>query len=255
MPSCLVVGDAYAKLSDDESVVVASALRRRLALEERWPSDRHFVMGQGMNREDVDALRTLVRSRGLEEQFSFSDERAPLPLTHKCHDDHVLITRPTCVEPHHYRFGLAIDDRVDRLSDHVTGVHIGGMVLLEAGRQAIVTVLETEYRNEGDKPLGLVWNSLSIRFLNFAFPVPTTISVRVSPEAQNRSDSARGQRGSTALSVDFRQADALVCQFEVAVGNYDSDALAKIERRRARRAVDSALAQLKGEPVKDSEVA
>ena len=255
MPSCLVVGDAYVKLADGENVVMVSDLRRRLTIDDRWSVDRHFVIGQGMSRQDVEALRVVAAAKGLDGQFTFPDERAPLVLTHKCDDEHVLIGRPVRVEPNHYRFDLVMNDRVDRLSDHVTGVHIGGMVLLEAGRQAIVTVLETEYRKDGETPLGLVWNSLGIRFLNFAFPVPTSISVRLAPETPDQSRPGRGQRGSAVLTVDFRQADASVCEFEMAVGIYDAEALSKIERRRARRAVEGALAQVRTEPVKDVEVA
>jgi hypothetical protein len=50
----------------------------------------------------------------------------------------VLITAPQRIAQQTFRCELAVNDSQDRLSDHVTGEQIGGMLLMKVARQVTI---------------------------------------------------------------------------------------------------------------------
>lgn len=140
-------------------------------------------------------------------------------LAHKSIPENVLI-KPTS-DP--FVFLLDYDPDVkDRLCDHVTGNHIPAMILIEAGRQAATVVLETLHK---DKSLTFqaTLNSVSAKFLGFAFPVETILSV------------TRSSRVETVVSVWIGQSGRDVADLEFEIPLIRKDLLARLEQRALRQ--------------------
>jgi A-factor biosynthesis hotdog domain len=137
----------------------AADLRRRLLLRNADAAPQQVLLGQGSSNADSEVL-THARARAFVHE---QEPRASVEQTHKRADEHVLITRLKPIGDHSYQCELYVNEVADRLSDHVTGQHFGGMLLVEAGRQACIAALEAEYGVDGE--MGLAWSDLSARFL------------------------------------------------------------------------------------------
>jgi hypothetical protein len=236
MKAYLIVGDAFVQFAEAEQVLTVSALRRSLEANEAWLVGANFIVGQGLGEEDLREVRRLVDARGLGGSFTFPDPLAPLSLTHKRDPANSLITTPVQVGERRYAFSFALNDRMDRLADHVTGRHVGGMLLVEAARQSSLAVLELEFKTDGGVRYGLSWNSLNVRFMNFAFPAPLNLVTEVSEGVRD----AKGQIAAKVVT-EILQAGTQVAVAEMDVGLIDASALAGVEARRAHRAIERAL--------------
>lgn len=231
----LVVGDEYSSFARAPSVITQAQLRSMVKNGPDLTGVR-FVLGQGL-----DADLQAVLKEGLESLGALDIEQpgpmAPLDLTHKRHPRHVLISAPQPAGPAWYRFDLVVDNAKDRLSDHVTGQHIGAMLLIEAARQAVIAAIECHCARSDGVSWGLVLQSLNCHFDNYVFPLPTQLMVRISPDAAPQSQQE------VVLIIDFLQVGKLVCKLEFRVGLYRPDILARLEGRRAVQAVTDEVRQ------------
>lgn len=76
----------------------------------------------------------------------------------------------------HYRAYLAIDDSCAEMSDHVTGLHIQGMVLTESARQMMLAVAEKFILQPSDRGNSYcVLTKMASQFFQFTFPVDVKI--------------------------------------------------------------------------------
>lgn len=95
--------------------------------------------------------------------------------THKRLRKNIMVTSPIQVRDAVYEAELRIDPGNDLLADHLTGLHIPGIAVLEAARQMWTAVTETHLREEGDPGVRFVIRELHQEFHHFLFPIPTTI--------------------------------------------------------------------------------
>jgi hypothetical protein len=164
----------------------------------------------------------------------FERERAPLALTHKHAAEHVLIGPPRRVDHDSFMFDVVLTSVQDRLSDHVTGQHVSGMLLIEAGRQAAAVALETVH---DDKSIdyAATWSALRASFQHFAFPLPMTIHAAV-----DSGDHARANRVDTRVAITIRQLDRIVAELEYEIPLTRMTLLKKLEQRAATRSIEYA---------------
>ncbi len=231
----LVVGDDYAAFARPPSVLTQSQLGTMLRDGADFTGARVF-MGQGMDLAVGPLLRERLTGLGAAE-VALAPPRAPLELTHKRHTDYVLVSPPERVDGR-WRFALLVDDGADRLSDHVTGQHMGAMLLIEAARQAVIASIERHCPRADGASWGLILQRLDCRFDTYAFPLPTEVSVGVV-----ESGTGDAQR-ELVLDVLFLQAGKRVSGIDFHVGLCRRDLLSRIEGRHAARAVAEALRQL-----------
>lgn len=228
----LVVGDDYAAFARPPSVLTQSQLGSMLQGGADFSGARVF-MGQGMDLAVGPLLRERLTHLGAAE-VALAPPRAALPLTHKRHTDYVLISEPERVDGR-WCFALLVDDGADRLSDHVTGQHMGAMLLIEAARQAVIASIECQCPRADGGSWGLILQRLDCKFDTYAFPLPTAISVGVV-----ESGAGDAQR-ELVLDVLFTQAGKRVAGIDFHVGLCRRDLLSRIEGRHAAKAVADAL--------------
>lgn len=230
----LVIGDDYAAFATDGNVVTVSELTKEIANCHPWRGDEIIVFGQGISESARNELKLALESCNVS-RIDEIDVLAPLHLTHKKDRDNILITRPRNIAPKRYQFDLALNDRLDRLSDHVTGQHVGAMLLMEAARQSVIATLECEYASRR----GLILDHFNSQFFNYAFPVPTLLTVTLM-EIGEKSENYI----STVLTIEFQQAGKRICEMQLDVKLYEPALLEKVEARRARQTLDMLQNQL-----------
>jgi hypothetical protein len=220
----IVVGDQYDLFARNGSVIRASELRAKLA--RGWAPDdpSELLLGQGLDPAD----RELFLRLKSEETSSI----APLKLTHKRDLGHVMVTVPVPLGNGRYQCELVVSDLNDRLGDHVTGQHLGGMLLIEAARQASIAAVECEFAN---RHYGMAWSKVNVAFLGYAFPLPTSMMVQLTELP------AEGRSAQVALSVqaELSQAGRPICSLEFAVGLIEAERLSQLEARRAKQALSA----------------
>lgn len=203
MKRVILVGEQFSEFGNKDKVLTLPTLR--CALEQNNVSE--IILGQGLAYEEVKQLGELLQEQKIPIDYVSGDELAPLSLTHKRCLSNVLITTPRSMGEHCYTAALALNDKMDRLLDHVTGTHLNGMVLIEAGRQLTIATGELEFNLAAqDHPWGFVWTGMDIGFSRYAFPVPTNIQLRIG----ERPGSTTERPKCTAM-ITFIQADKEVC--------------------------------------------
>jgi hypothetical protein len=231
-----VVGDGFNGFIDaNPDVVAVSELHRRLA-EGGVLNDTTLVIGQGVASEQLVDLRHALgqpANAGIaldvdERQFAI-DPR----ITHKHKEHNVLVSVSECVEAEKvYESLLRIDDRCAEMSDHVTGQHVQGTVLMEAARQMFIAVTEQHFTGSRTAGNYFVINTFEVTFLSFAFPLRTSVRYTI---VEHRSD-PRGTDFFEAL-VAFQQNDKMVATVKVSFTVYPQQFIANQEARRARQAL------------------
>ena len=130
---------------------------------------------------------------------------------------------------------MLIDDRNEIMSDHITGLHLQGMLLIEATRQMFIAVGETQYAHLGVPKGGyVIFNRLDTRFEQFSFPIPTLIQQKITKVEQPRHD-----RTSFSASIEIFQDQGRVAETYVEYSIFESNSLKPKEERLALIALEA----------------
>ena len=230
----LVVGEKFAALADGSTVATVDQLAA-------WPGDRlaparRIVVGQGVGPEGLALVRQAVARcpRGqapvLEEHVSRRADRA---LVHKRWPHNVVITQPAACGPDAFSAQLVIDDRCAELADHTTGLHVQGMVLIEAARQMFIAVSPQVCARAGCDGGGAqhLLRELQANFSRFVYPLPTAMRLTIGATRYF----ARPALLVSALTVRFEQAGDECAAIRCKGVSQDRAVLARQERTGADR--------------------
>jgi A-factor biosynthesis hotdog domain len=228
----LLVGDDYAAFAKRDGVLTPTQLDA--SLQQGQLQGVQVVLGQGLDMDGLPNLTAQLAEQGVA-GVKAPGPRAGLELTHKQHLKHVLVSQPEQMGSSRYTSDLIVDDAMDRLSDHVTGQHMGAMLLVEAARQASIAAIEQYCARADGKRWGLVLETMTCRFENYAFPVPTRLCVDIRDVEQSDSRRVLG------IGVQFSQAQQSICRIDFDVTLYRSDLLTRLEDRRSAQAADEVM--------------
>ena len=76
-----------------------------------------------------------------------------------------------------YESKVVVDDECEIMSDHTTGCHLQGMLILEAARQMFLAVTE-KYFVDNKKDYYFVINRMGASYASFSFPIPMRVIFR-----------------------------------------------------------------------------
>lgn len=240
-----LVGDKFKRFSEANPGVVTQSDLENVVETRQLGSDLLVVIGQGLNQERLATLRRRMRENRLEERILFAGGvREPIERdhVHKQSPENVMIGQPTKVSETEFDIPVLVDERCAEMSDHVTGQHVQGMVLLEAARQAFLAVTECFYMEAEQRGrYYFVIQDLRMRYESFAFPLPTAIRYRI-----DRADIDK--RGNMAFGVHmaFRQGGQVVSEAAVSFVAYVWRFVERMESQRARQALLGARQELAG---------
>lgn len=231
--SIILVGDKFDHFGAQEGAITVSQLAKLLdrpCADKALP--RSVVLGQGVSEAWLTYLKARTQAQGLDTEFVGErsiNERTGRQFAHKHQRKNILVTDPVQSGINHFECHLTVDDDCEIMSDHTTGHHMQGMLLVEAARQTFLAVTEW-YLLDSDDPYYFVINRMDVRYLQFAFPVATTVCFDISELDRSRAD-----RVSVKAVVKFLQLGQ--CVSEVLV-DYTAIQHTKLEKREAQMAQD-----------------
>jgi hypothetical protein len=216
-----IVGDIFKNIADNKAVFTYSSISELIKNGEI--KDVMLSLEQGVTEQKVYALKRLIIENNLEDTIELNSyfdsySRCNSKLTHKHKDFNTMISDPLKKDADVYHSVLLLDERCAELSDHVTGKHIQGMVLIEAARQVVIAVLEKYFFTKlGARKVKLVMDSFDCSFSNYVFPFAINIRLKIT-----ESKSRDGVNGSHRCSVEFIQNGKVVAEIKRKVSVFDA---------------------------------
>lgn len=197
----IVVGDCFSGFSSVEGVFTVSELARHLRQlggTDRFRSKsvlpEYLVWGQGISENDRAYIAQLIDHAPSPIAISLADWPPTVSATrghvHKHAPQNVLISVPKRIDENCFLADLQIDARNELLLDHVTGLHVQGMVLTEAIRQMFLAVSE-EHLFDENTPAETYFaiKSMTVDYKSFVFPVGASLLFKT--DQLKRSDDGR----------------------------------------------------------------
>lgn len=175
-----LVGDKFDNFAENDNTMTVAQLMRDI-------NDGNFqkkvlcIFGQGVNEEESDALQNLVYQHGLQASITFGNldilsYKENKDKVHKHHKKNATISKPVPRGHNSYESILLVDNASAEISDHITGQHMSGMVLLEAARQMMLAVIENVLApKDAEEKYYVILNGMNIDFAHFAFPLELRI--------------------------------------------------------------------------------
>lgn len=235
--SLLVVGNKFRNLTRHPNTLTYDQLE--LALQkmiETNPLDATYMvsLGQGLSDEQSDKLKRLVKSnqvltKHIRLKENTAIERSSKNFTHKHAEENILISDPFKIEKNEYAAYLMINDECAEMSDHVTGQHLQGMLLVEAARQLTLAVTEKYFIEESQrKNVGFVTDKLEVNFKHYAFPIETFMQYTI--------DRVRGVNSinrSYQVTIQFIQSHRIVAEVKYGFSTFNKNFLYEKENEAA----------------------
>ncbi|KZL14447.1 A-factor biosynthesis hotdog domain protein [Pseudovibrio axinellae] len=245
----VIVGDRFNNFAEVAGAITTQDAIRGLT---NGAAYKGFILGQGVHDKDAHVISVLSRALGLP-CISLADDpaKAGREICHKHFQHNELISFPRKVEDNVFEADVLVDDRNEIMSDHVTGCHLQGMLLIEGIRQMFIAVSETQYEHLG-VPVGgyVVFNKLDVKFEQFAFPIATSLRQTVNDFTQPRDDRAR-----FVATVEVFQEQGRVATAEVDYTVFENTSLQPKEEKLAQKAVQRLLTKYAPDPVTLNELA
>lgn len=240
LSSALVVGDRFSQFGALEGAITVS--RIAAMLDGQAPASQipnRLLIGQGVSDSWREYLRNRAAARGLPIEFvevPGLGMRTGRNFAHKHRRHNILITDPHQVALQRYHCHLVVDDECELMSDHTTGCHLQGMLLIEAARQSFLAVTEW-FLIDGTQKHYFVINRLDITYHRFAFPVSTEIDITLADLDRSRAD-----RIAANAVIRFLQHGECVAEVKVSYTAILEQRLLQREEEMARGALQQGLA-------------
>lgn len=200
-----------------------------------------WQVGLGLNEYEVNILRVISRSVAGLRLFFPEYKRASKLHTHKHKQENIMISDPEKMHERIFVAYLLPNDDCAEMSDHLTGKHIQGMVLVEAARQMMLAVSEKYILAEIDKSnMYCVLGNIDIDFKGFVFPIETQVECRLQGLLARP-----GNKYKLNLSISFAQREKVCSTIDFTVSFYKKSFMENIETDMLGKTVISHDLQMK----------
>lgn len=235
-----VVGDKFAGFAKNAGVVTLADFERTLeSAVQEIPHGTLFVLGQGLQDHRVTTLQEKIANAGLSNHILFLApvaERATNWMTHKNRLENIMISSPTKISEHEFRADIILDDLCAEMSDHMTGQHIQGVVLLEAARQMFLAVTSIFFlKPEKRSQYYFALNGFSVDFVDFAFALDMEIRYYI----RDKSEDGNGNISFT-VEMELYQAGTKTTDVKVSFSAYRDIYMRLVESSKAKEALERA---------------
>jgi len=164
-----IVGNKFSGSLNNKKIVTAAYFLENFN-KQLYQNDSIVFLGQGIRKRDLKTICNILSSKKiLYESCIGNNVIEKKKYVHKAHSKNVMITKPKKILEHKFSSMLYISDNCEMLNDHVTGVHLQGLLIIEAARQKMISVIENfflEKKNNFNKRFTLInINSIFIHFL------------------------------------------------------------------------------------------
>ncbi len=235
----VVVADRFLGVSADERVHTVSGLAAVLRGRRYRTGDGGGIrlrLGQGLTEHDIEYLQHVASVHAPHERVEVIGEvHEPTPRhqVHKYQNSNVLLADLVRESENVFTAALRVHGENELLSDHQTGEHIQGIVLIEAVRQLFLGAFELEYGvRRPQEHYYVVWNGIDLSFRSFVFPLPASLRASLHPTSVG--DPAKLE---FAIDVEIRQFDRVAAVARVEFAALPHERVSSIERAKAARAI------------------
>ncbi len=239
-----VVGDKFKCFITNNSIIGISQLEEMIKGDLNTAFDKcHIYVGQGVCEIHIKKINDYVKKMKLHNKFKiiFPDfyQKSSKCLTHKHRNENIMISEPIEVAEFIYKCNLMLNDNCAEMSDHVTGHHIQGMVVIEAARQMVLAVTEKYLieKNRKVKP-NFLTNSISAEFKRFIFPLQVEVIGKVT-----KIKKSVGNNLICNFSISFFQNTQECIRLECQSSVLDSDYIEEKEAYLAAQCIESHLSE------------
>jgi hypothetical protein len=241
----ILVGNTLTTFANNKNIFTYDQFNSLLEVEHKLNISQNsylISLGQGLSDTQIQALPSHIASLDLSERFTLSDEllhlkRATRQATHKRNADNIMISSPVKHAETAFKSYLMLNEQCAEMSDHLTGQHIQGMVLIEAARQMINAVSE-EHLIQRDRDIrkGFVLNSIESTFIEYVFPSEVSFHLTL-----NHMRGGLGGNFKAEASIDVRQHNKLMMKIDLGFSVIDKTTLLDIESMMAAQSVAQSL--------------
>jgi hypothetical protein len=180
----LVVSDKFNNFTTRKDVIKKSDLYNLLTSKNMslTPTNKTcLIPGQGFSESDIRYILHLSTTSHNSSFFDFSlwhsiPKKASSDITHKHHPENTLISEPKKISENEFSMNILIDENCEMMRDHQTGLHVQGMLLLEASRQGYLAIFEKFLSSNSQKKY-FIFNNLNVDYNRFTFPLPAELLV------------------------------------------------------------------------------
>jgi A-factor biosynthesis hotdog domain len=236
MKKLVVVGDRFFNFTETENVISATTAERMIG-DTKTPGNVRLHLGQGVSLGRVERLISIAKQHQKAWMLAFSHiKKAGSKLVHKHNPRNSLLGIPERINQNLYSVDVYLNDECAEMSDHLTGQHIQGMVLVEAARQAFLAITEVFYLKDNAPSSYFVINKMDTEYKRFVFPVAIRISYEVVEHVPGKNGSHRFK-----VMMSLMQNDQVCCIVKVEFSTYDAAFIKTKEKTLAHEAVTQEL--------------
>lgn len=237
MSTVFIVGNKFRDFSSNDGVFTVddfAEMARTRNFERIAPGSR-LVAGQGVREAELFAIhdqsRHALSAHGIDlPPVAQRGVRAGRLLTHKHRLENSIIAHPERIDEHCFEAALLLDERSELMTDHQTGQHIQGMVLIEAARQLFLAVTEAYFIDHSAQDrYYFVIHSVNVQFQSFVFPLGATLRYEILSKAIENPARMRFD-----VRVSVMQGGACSTQIGFAFTAFHAPRIEAIEQRQAQ---------------------
>lgn len=242
----LIVSDKFHNFATRKDVITISELYNLLSsknIEISHSKKITLIPGQGFGEAQINNILNLAITAKNATAFDFSlwrniPKRASKELTHKHQVENILVAEPKRHSDSVFTMEVLIDENCEMMRDHQTGLHIQGMLLVEAARQAYLATMEKFYIQNRDEKNYFIFNELNVGYNKFSFPFPS--SIRLTNE---KADFSTIKRQHTMTKIELMQCGEVSASVFMDVTIMPDKRVSTMENRFANQLLDNYISQ------------
>lgn len=227
-----IVGNCFEKFNRHANVISLEKFKQ-LNPNSDEASSFEYLIGQGVSSAELDEIKS--DKYALYERIVNPNILIKEPhIAHKRKVENCHITRPVKVTETDYILNISVDSKCCEISDHITGEHINGIILIEAARQAYIAVTEEYFLDKDDK-VYFILKKLDCQFENFLFPLTIGVKYKI----LNFEKKGNLQMNFEVEATFYHHEEEKPCVIKGLFSVYPKIMMENLERELANNAVDA----------------
>ncbi|ADZ93282.1 AfsA-related hotdog domain-containing protein [Marinomonas mediterranea] len=227
MKKIFVVGDLFERFALNSDVMTLTNFIQSHKKNQLIRENSYWV-GQGVNQDDLFNL-----SQSYPELFELLQGTSYIEkdksLVHKQKAENCHLGMVEQLSEQRYRIPVLIDQHCAELSDHITGEHINGTILMEAVRQACIAVTE-KYFIKDQQAVYFILKEMKCEYTSFLFPLPITMDYQIT---QSEIKSAH-QTEFEVVAQLYHVSSQPACKINAKFSTYEKNMMSQLEKGMAQ---------------------
>jgi A-factor biosynthesis hotdog domain len=169
-------------------------------------------------------------------KLGYEKPRAVRRQAHKDRAENICVSTPVKLTDQDFSLDLLFSAHNEMFLDHMTGMHVQGMALTEACRQAFLVVTEEFFLKGNNKKSYFVIKHMNTRFMSFVFPLAARIDYQIVSQKN-----ALGRHG-FEVAITIWQGETQCMQMDAAFTVFEEAHISEREHELAMERVNMIVA-------------